>query len=194
MTHTPDSASGPDEWPPDLQDIEDPDTLSADNGWPDAPDADGTTAAGRAAGTARWANGTWEPGEDDALVLAALVSRVLLQDAAALSAMYQLVSGAVYAQLLRLTHQVPLAEELLEDVFWQLLAPGVRCRLLRDSGGLRAELLQLQAGAWLSAGAHTQAQEVLVVQGGLHSGFGADADVLGPLSYLVRQADQPTGG
>ncbi len=120
MTHTPNSASGPDERPPDPHDIDDPETSSADDGWPDEPDADGVTTAGTAAGTARWANGTWEPGEDDALVLAALMARVLLQDAAALSAMYQLLSGAVYAQLLRLTRQVSLAEELLEDVFWQI--------------------------------------------------------------------------
>lgn len=120
MTHTSNSALGPDERSPDLEDPQDPDALSADDGWPDAPDADGILTAGTAAGTARWANGTWEPGEDDALVLTALVGRVMLQDAAALSAMYQLLSGAVYAQLLRLTRQAPLAEELLEDVFWQV--------------------------------------------------------------------------
>lgn len=81
-----------------------------------------------------------------------------------------------------------------EQGSWQPLAPGVRCRPLRASGGLRAELVQLQAGAWLPAAADTQAQEVLVVQGGLHSGSGADAAVLGPLSYLVRQAGQATAG
>lgn len=120
MTHTPSSAVGPDDRPPAALDWQDPDTLPLDGGWPEEPDADGITVAGTAAGTARWADGTWEPGGDDALVLAALLARVLLQDAAALSTMYQLLSGAVYAQLLRLTRQVPLAEELLEDVFWQI--------------------------------------------------------------------------
>jgi hypothetical protein len=80
-----------------------------------------------------------------------------------------------------------------EQGSWQLSAPGVRCRPLRASGGLRAELVQLQDGAWLPAAADTQAQEVLVVQGGLHGRTSADATVLGPLSYLVRQAGQATG-
>jgi RNA polymerase sigma factor (sigma-70 family) len=121
LTHSTPGAFEPDERPGDASPWPDQDGLPVAGGWPDDPDEAATsTAAGTAAGTARWANGAWEPGGDDALVLAALLARVLLQDAAALSTMYQLLSGAVYAQLLRITRQVPLAEELLEDVFWQI--------------------------------------------------------------------------
>lgn len=81
-----------------------------------------------------------------------------------------------------------------EQGSWQLLAPGVRCRPLRASGGLRAELVQLRAGAWLPEAADIRAQEVLVVQGSLHDGSGADDAVLGPLTYLVRQPGQSSGG
>ncbi len=76
-----------------------------------------------------------------------------------------------------------------EQVSWQVTAPGVRRRLLRESGGLRAELVQLQADTLLPVAADTQAQEVLVVQGGLHSG--AQDAVLGPLAYLVRHSGTP---
>lgn len=74
-----------------------------------------------------------------------------------------------------------------EQSDWQALAPGARSRVLRDSGGLRAELVQLQAGALLPQAGDAQAQEVLVVQGGLHDGAAAQSAVLGPLAYLVRQ-------
>ena len=70
---------------------------------------------------------------------------------------------------------------------WQPLGPAVRGKLLRASGGLRAELLQLQAGAPLPAADDALAQEVLVVQGSLQAGNGP---LLAPLAYLVRQPGQ----
>ena len=119
MTHPPTGAFGPDEPPLDGQSLQGMDGQHDDSGWPDDIDAVAADDTGTAT-SAPWAAGAWQPGGDDAPVLAALLERVLLQDAVALSTMYQLLSGAVYAQLLRLTCQVPLAEELLEDVFWQI--------------------------------------------------------------------------
>jgi hypothetical protein len=77
-----------------------------------------------------------------------------------------------------------------EQGHWQPLAPGVRCRPLRASGGLRAVLVQLQAGAWWPPAMDAQAQEVLLVQGGLQAADGAAGTRLGPLAYLVRQGGE----
>jgi hypothetical protein len=77
-----------------------------------------------------------------------------------------------------------------EQAPWQPRSPGVRGRLLRESGGLRAELLQLQAGALLPTDDAILAQEVLVVQGTLQSGT---APALGPQAYLVRQRGEAPG-
>ena len=52
--------------------------------------------------------------------LAALVARVVVQDEAALTALYRSLSGPVYAIALRLTRRVALAEEVLQDTFWQV--------------------------------------------------------------------------
>jgi RNA polymerase sigma factor (sigma-70 family) len=52
--------------------------------------------------------------------LAALVARVVYQDEAALAALYRQLSSRVYRQALRLTRQVETAEEVVEDVFWQV--------------------------------------------------------------------------
>jgi RNA polymerase sigma factor (sigma-70 family) len=52
--------------------------------------------------------------------LAALVARVVYQDEAALAALYRQLSSRVYRQALRLTRQVQTAEEVVEDVFWQV--------------------------------------------------------------------------
>ncbi len=52
--------------------------------------------------------------------LAALVARVVYQDEAALAALYRQLSSRVYRLALRLTRQVEAAEEVVEDVFWQV--------------------------------------------------------------------------
>lgn len=154
MTPTDPGGFSPDEWPPDLLSGLATHDLPLDDGWPAEfdPDDAGThpaTTAATAAGTARWADGTWEPASDDALVLSALMARVVLQDAAALSTMYQLLSGAVYAQLLRLTRQVPLAEELLEDVFWQMWRQAPRFEARR--GPVRAWVMMMARSRALDA-------------------------------------------
>ena len=56
----------------------------------------------------------------DAEALADLVRRVMDQDQAALSALYEALSGRVYACALRLTRQVAMAEEVTQDTFWQV--------------------------------------------------------------------------
>jgi RNA polymerase sigma-70 factor (ECF subfamily) len=56
----------------------------------------------------------------DADALAALVCRVMDQDQAALAALYDALSGRVYACALRVTRQVAVAEEVMQDTFWQV--------------------------------------------------------------------------
>ena len=51
---------------------------------------------------------------------AALVQRIVHQDEAALAALYRSLCGRVYRQALRLTRDTGTAEEVLEDVFWQV--------------------------------------------------------------------------
>jgi RNA polymerase sigma-70 factor (ECF subfamily) len=52
--------------------------------------------------------------------LAALLSRVVRQDEAALAEVYTCMSGPVYTVVLRITRRVDLAEEVLQDTFWQI--------------------------------------------------------------------------
>ncbi|MFX8055595.1 sigma factor, partial [Acinetobacter baumannii] len=52
--------------------------------------------------------------------LALLVARVMDQDERALAVLYEQLSGQVYALCLRITGEVGRAEEVLEDVFWQV--------------------------------------------------------------------------
>jgi RNA polymerase sigma factor (sigma-70 family) len=56
----------------------------------------------------------------DSDALAALVRRVMDQDQAALAALYDALSGRVYACALRVTRQVAVAEEVMQDTFWQI--------------------------------------------------------------------------
>jgi RNA polymerase sigma-70 factor, ECF subfamily len=51
---------------------------------------------------------------------AALVRRVVYQDEAALAALYRDLSPRVYRQALRLARDEGTAEEIVEDVFWQV--------------------------------------------------------------------------
>lgn len=52
--------------------------------------------------------------------LAALVQRIVYQDEAALAALYRALCGRVYRQALRLVRDAATAEEVVEDVFWQV--------------------------------------------------------------------------
>jgi RNA polymerase sigma-70 factor (ECF subfamily) len=56
----------------------------------------------------------------DNAALAALISRVMRQDEAALASLYEQLSGRVYAVALHITRQVACAEEVLQDTFWQV--------------------------------------------------------------------------
>jgi RNA polymerase sigma-70 factor (ECF subfamily) len=56
----------------------------------------------------------------DNAALAILISRVMRQDEAALAALYEQLSGRVYAVALHITREVACAEEVLQDTFWQV--------------------------------------------------------------------------
>lgn len=51
---------------------------------------------------------------------AALVQRIVHQDEAALATLYRSLCGRVYRQAWRLTRDTGTAEEVVEDVFWQV--------------------------------------------------------------------------
>ena len=53
-------------------------------------------------------------------LLAGLVQRIVYQDEAAFAALYRCLAGRVLAQTLRITRDVGCAEEVVEDVFWQV--------------------------------------------------------------------------
>ncbi len=59
------------------------------------------------------------PQADDAM-LAALVRRIAYQDETALAAFYRALSSRVFAQAMRITREVGCAQEVVEDVFWQV--------------------------------------------------------------------------
>lgn len=59
------------------------------------------------------------PAEDHA-ALAMLVRRVMRQDEVALGELYRCLSTRVFRQVSRLVHDIGGAEEVVEDVFWQV--------------------------------------------------------------------------
>jgi RNA polymerase sigma-70 factor (ECF subfamily) len=52
--------------------------------------------------------------------LESLIARVMHQDEQALAALYDRLCGPVYSLALRITRNVASAEEVLQDVFWQV--------------------------------------------------------------------------
>lgn len=76
---------------------------------------------------------------DDAL--AELVARVMDQDERALARLYEQLSGQVYAICLRVTGDVSRAEEVLEDVFWQVWRQAPR--FCADRGNVRAWVMTM---------------------------------------------------
>lgn len=97
--------------------------------WPgnDASRQDGDTEPNTAAQAATHDAGPKEPRMRGQVVpranadeLAALIARVMQQDEAALSELYAVMSGQVYAVALRFTRRVDAAEEVLQDTFWQI--------------------------------------------------------------------------
>lgn len=78
-------------------------------GQPEAPDAD-ADPVGPAAPVAAL---------DDA-ALAALLARIVHQEAAALERLYDATSGRVFAVVLRIVRRHEVAQEVVEDTFWQV--------------------------------------------------------------------------
>ncbi|MEP6969951.1 MAG: sigma-70 family RNA polymerase sigma factor [Betaproteobacteria bacterium] len=56
----------------------------------------------------------------DSEMLAALVRRIVYQDQAALAIFYRALSSRVFIQAMRITRDVGCAQEVVEDVFWQV--------------------------------------------------------------------------
>ncbi len=95
------------------------------------------------------ANAVAAPALDDDQ-LAALVLRVCDQDEAALARLYEATSGRVYGLALRVVRQVPMAEEVVEDVFWQVWREAPRFDAARG-----------RVMAWLLAIARSRAIDAL---------------------------------
>ncbi len=55
----------------------------------------------------------------DEPALRALIERIVAQDERALATLYDLASGRVYGLVLRIVRRPALAEEVVEDIFWQ---------------------------------------------------------------------------
>lgn len=119
----------------------------------------------------------------DSQQLAELLGRLMLQDQAALAELYDRLSGLVYATALRITRQVGLAEEVLQDTFWQIWRQAPRFDAGRGS-----------AAAWVLTIARSRAVDGLraaakdPVQGqsqplGEHAEF-RDAHAADPLDLL----------
>jgi RNA polymerase sigma factor (sigma-70 family) len=91
-------------------------TVNVDAPWPLWPAADGSASedVATAEPTAACAAAL-----DDAQ-LAGLVLRVCDQHEPSLARLYEATSGRVYGLVLRIVRQAPLAEEVVEDVFWQV--------------------------------------------------------------------------
>jgi RNA polymerase sigma factor (sigma-70 family) len=77
--------------------------------------------------------------DDDAL--ATLVARVMDQDERALAQLYEQLSGQVYAICLRIVGEVGRAEEVLEDVFWQVWRQAPR--FCASRGNVRAWVMTM---------------------------------------------------
>jgi|Transcript_23366 RNA polymerase sigma factor (sigma-70 family) len=73
--------------------------------------------------------------------LALLVARVMDQDERALAVLYEQLSGQVYALCLRITGEVGRAEEVLEDVFWQVWRQAPR--FCASRGNVRAWVMTM---------------------------------------------------
>jgi RNA polymerase sigma-70 factor (ECF subfamily) len=86
--------------------------------------------------------------DDDAL--AALVLRVCDQDETALSGLYEATSGRVYGLVQRIVRQTSVAEEVVEDVYWQVWREAPRFNATRGN-----------VVAWLLAIARSRAIDAL---------------------------------
>jgi RNA polymerase sigma factor (sigma-70 family) len=81
--------------------------------------------------------------------LAALVQRIVYQDEAALAALYRSLCARVHRQALRLIRDAATAEEVVEDVFWQVWRQAPRFDATR--GPVIAWVLQMTRSRSLDA-------------------------------------------
>lgn len=75
--------------------------------------------AGRKAEVSDIADRRQRAPEADERQLAALIERIIDRDERALAALYDATSARVYGLVLRITRRAALAEEVVEDTFWQ---------------------------------------------------------------------------
>lgn len=94
---------------------------------PDPPDAAPGDVVEDAAGDDRPEPGAVTAGEchdtsavEDHAALAALIRRIVQQDEAALAELYRRLAARVFRQASRIVRDVGTAEEVVEDVFWQV--------------------------------------------------------------------------
>ncbi|CAN5186387.1 hypothetical protein BH11PSE10_BH11PSE10_11920 [soil metagenome] len=90
----------------------------------------------------------------DEAALALLVQRIVRQDEAALASLYRNMSRRVFAQALRITRDIGCAEEVVEDVFWQVWRQAPRFDPARGS-----------AIAWVSRMARSRALDAMRAKG-----------------------------
>ena len=124
------------------------DEVTAQDAWDAAAEAWPTAAPDRGVppGPRVGAGG----GPADGPELVALIGQVMAQDEAALVALYGRLSRQVHAVALRLTRQAALAEEVLQDTFWQVWRQAPRFDPARGS-----------ARAWVMTIARSRALDAL---------------------------------
>lgn len=91
-----------------------------------------------------------ETGPLDEALLQSLIDRIADHDESALADLYDRMVGRVYALALRITRRVPMAEEVVQDVFWQVWRQAPRFDAGRGS-----------ALAWVMTIARTRALDAL---------------------------------
>ena len=108
---------------------------------------------------------TLDPLEADSLT--SLIEKIMCQDELALSSLYTRLSGAVFSLALRVTRNSASAEEVLQDVFWQVWRQAPRFDSSR--GSVAAWVLTIARSRALDAArshmrtpqSHTQTSEEL---------------------------------
>lgn len=89
------------------------------------------------------------PSEDEG-VWSAWIGRIVMHDEQALTALYDAASRRVYALVLRITQDAAMADEVVEDTFWQVWRQAPRFDAARG-----------QARTWLMAMARSRAIDAL---------------------------------
>jgi len=112
--------------PEQAAELDDPEAIG-DDAWAEAA---GDAAAERAppGPSQRRAGGEPEPGDAQ---LAAWIERIVDHDERALESLYNATSGRVYGLVLRITQRSALAEEVVEDTYWQVWRQAPRYDAMR---------------------------------------------------------------